>query len=169
MGSGGWIALMAIFFVGIIVIACVAGNKKRARLQEEGKIIKREDSFWKSAEYLTTVSNYTELRDAIKRADLTDLVGVTAEYDRGGRAQILFRCSHGWNGILELSGTTTDGKQNVYKLYFPAWRTMRYEVPQGLMQMNAFRTAIEKVFLDCDYDTTVQLRRMELKTKTDFI
>ena len=169
MGSGGWITFFVFSVLVLIgVIVGVSTRKKGKQLQEEGKIIKRTDSFWESEEYLTTVSSYAEIKSGIKRADLTEC-RVTTEYDCNGKAMILFRCSQGWNGVLALSGKTTDGKQNVFKLYFPAWRTLRYSIPAGATEMNMFRTAIEKVFLDNDYDTTVQLRRMELKTKTDFI
>ena len=169
MGTEGWI----IFFVfgSMIVIAVIVGvatYKKKKNLHADGKIINRSGDFWESAEFLTTVSSYAEIKSGIQRIDLASC-GVTAEYDLNGKAVIFFKCSHGWNGVLQLSGVTTDGKQNVFKLYFPAWRTIKYGFPAGAMEMNQFRTAIEKVFLDYDYDTTVQLRRMELKTKTDFV
>lgn len=168
MGSGGITFIIVAVMLGIAVIVGVVTYNKKKNLQEEGKIINRSGNFWESAEFLTTVSSYAEIKSGIKKTDLASC-GVTAEYDFNGKAAIFFKCSHGWNGVLQLSGVTTDGKQNVFKLYFPAWRTIKYGFPAGAMEMNQFRTAIEKVFLDYDYDTTVQLRRMELKTKTDFV
>ena len=168
MGSDGITFVIVAVVLGIGVIVGVVTYNKKKNLQEEGKIINRPGDFWESAEFLTTVSSYAEIKSEIQKSDLASF-GVSMEYDFNGKAAIFFKCSHGWNGVLQLSGVTTDGKQNVFKLYFPAWRTVKYGIPAGMMEMNQFRTTIEKVFLDHDYDTTVQLRRMELKTKSDFI
>ena len=97
MGSGGWITFFVFSVLVLIgVIVGVSARKKGKQLQEEGKIIKRTDSFWESEEYLTTVSSYAEIKSGIKRADLTEC-RVTTEYDCNGKAMILFRCSQGWN------------------------------------------------------------------------
>ena len=163
-----WEWAVALIIVGIIVIVFVIAGKRGQKLREEGKMITRNAAFWESCEYLSTACDYQEIKDGIKRADLSGC-DVSVQYDVNGSKLILFKSSHSWNAVLEWKGTANEGRQYVYELSFPAWKTMRYGTPYGLTQMNMLMTAVEKLFLSLDYDTTVQQRRKELKTRPDFI
>ena len=152
--------------VAIGVLVGVRMAKKNKALLQSGKIVARQAAFWEYAEYFLAEVSYEALRRVLLETDLRDC-GVSVTPDLEGRAQILFRCRHGWNAVLRWQGSRED--KNAFMLYFPAWKSSRYGAPYGLSEMNMLVTRVEQLFLDMDPDTEVQNRRLQTKTKRSFI
>lgn len=158
-------AILGGFVVFIVIVAVIAAGRNK-QLLESGKIVKRPMNFWENAEAFLTCADYETLRSAVLGTDLSDCA-VTVTPDLEGRAVILFQCRHGWNAALRWQGSR-EGR-NAFLFYFPAWKKGRYGAPYGASQMNMLATAVERLFLSLDPDTTVETRRLEIKTKTRLI
>ena len=159
------IVLIIVAVVGIGIAVGVSNAKKTDQMAREGKIIQRQMSFWERAEYFTTTATYEQVRAAVKNNSFSDS-SVEIYYNNGGKQAIVFKSSHSWNA--ELDCLETQGDKNKFKLYFPVWKTQKYGTPYNVNSMNAMVTSIEKIFLSIDPATTVENRKMEVKTKTKF-
>ena len=113
----------------------------------------------------TTTATYEQLKSAVKDGDFSSS-SVDIYYDADGQKAILFKSNHAWNAKIELFGE--QGDKNVFRLYFPAWKTQKYGTPYNINSMNAMVTSIEKILLSIDPATTVETSKMEVKTKTKF-
>ena len=149
--------------IAIIVIAVIVNVNKTKQLKNEGKIIQRQSAFWENAEIFTTCATYEQVKSAVKSSSYSES-SVTIEYDLGGQNRILFKSKHSWNASLEC--LEQQNNKTVFKLYFPAWKTSKYGAPYNVNSMNALLTSIEKIFLSIDPTTTVETRKLEIKTKT---
>lgn len=147
-------------FVIIIAVVVIIGLQRGKKLAAEGKIIKRQDSFWESAEYFTTNATINSFVSKVKSTDFSDCK-ITIEYHNSNRL-ILFKSNYAWNAAIEYQGVR-EGK-NIFKFSFPAYRTRR-GIPYRVDTMNIMETAIEKVFLSLDPQTLVETHRMKYKTK----
>ena len=152
--------------VAIGVLVGVSMVKKNKALMQSGKIVARQASFWEYAEYFLAEVSYEALRRVLLETDLQDC-GVSVTPDLNGRAEILFRCRHGWNAAIRWQGSREG--QNAFVFNFTAWRSSRYGAPYGLSEMNMLATRLEQLFLAMDPETQVQSRRMQTKTKRSFI
>lgn len=152
-------AIIAVFVV-IIAVVIYIGQQRSKRLLEEGKIVKRQTSFWESAEFFRTNATFDSVVNSIKSTDFSDCK-VTIEYDSTNQL-ILFKSSYAWNAAIEYQGMQED--KSVFKFSFPAYRT-RKGVPYRVDTMNMMETAAEKIFLSLDPQTTVETHKMKYKTK----
>ena len=166
MGENLMILAIVAIPVVIGVLVGVSTVKKSRQLLQSGKTVARQPSFWEYAEYFLTDVSYEALRRVLLETDLQDC-GVSVTPDLNGRAEILFRCRHGWNAVIRWQGSREE--KNAFMIYFPAWRSSRYGTPYGFNQMNMLLTRVEQLFLAMDPDTAVQNRRMQTKTKRSFI
>lgn len=166
MGENLMILAIVAIPVVIGVLVGVSTVKKSRQLLQSGKTVARQPSFWEYAEYFLTDVSYEALRRVLLETDLRDC-GVSVTPDLNGRAEILFRCRHGWNAAIRWQGSREG--QNAFVFNFTAWKTMRYSIPYGLTEMNMLMTRLEQIFLAMDPDTAVQNRRLQTKTKRSFI
>lgn len=152
--------LMILLIAGIIVAVVVIGQKRGKKLLAEGKIVKRQGSFWEYSELFTTTATYEQIVDAVKQTDFSDCQATAEYYD--AEKTILFKSSHAWNATVTFKGTS-EGK-NQLDFRFSAYRT-RKGIPYRVDTMNIMETAIEKIVLSIDSQTTVESHRMKLTVK----
>ena len=153
------IIIAVIAFIAIATYSKMQTNKK---LFEEGKIIKRRDSFWEDAEIFTTTASYEDVREAVSKTDFSDS-GVSITPDLDGDKAILFQSGGAWNAVIDC--LEENGGTYTHRFYFPAWQT-RNGVPNKLETMNVIMTSVEKMFLSLDPTVTVETRRQQVKTKS---
>ena len=152
--------LIILIFVAIIAIFVVFFKKRNEKLMSEGKIIQRKTSFWEEAEYFITSSTFNDIAYSVKSTDLSDCK-VSIEFDSENRL-ILFKSSYSWNAAIQFQDSL-NGK-NLFKFSFPAYRT-RNGVPYRIDTMNVMQTAVEKILLSLDPQTTVETHRIKYNTK----
>lgn len=156
--------------LGIIII-CVAvvgtlyflANRETNGLIQEGKIIKRNKSFWEEKEIFEMDAPYEAVLAAARNIDYKS-TETSADYNYGGKKIIFFRSSHAWNAALKYLGMS-EGK-HLYSFSFTNWKG-KNGVPNETT-MNMFLTQIEKMLLTLDPETMVETHMMELKTETSF-
>ena len=103
-----WLIILIIAAaVGIGIAVGVSNAKKTNQMAREGKIIKRQMSFWESAEYFTTTATYEQVKAAIKNNSFSDS-SVEIYYNNGGKLAIVFKSSHSWNAELDCLETQGD-------------------------------------------------------------
>ncbi|MBQ6380604.1 MAG: hypothetical protein IJJ41_03260 [Clostridia bacterium] len=146
--------------VVLFAVAIIVGVLRNRKLVQEGKIIKRQGSFWESAELFITQAAFDQVLRSLSRTDLRDCK-VTAEHSSGSR-YVVFRSSHAWNAALEYKGSNNG--IHYYEFSFPAYRT-RNGVPYRPDTMNVMETAVEKTFLAIDPRTRVENHRLQFKSK----
>ena len=152
-------------FLVIIGIAVAVGVSRNKKLVSEGKIIKRNISFIKSAETFTlTGGDFTNVVAALKAMDIS---GIGVGWESKGETQtVIFRSKHGWDA--QLSALASDDEKYRYSFQFTRWQTSN-GVPQRADTMNMLLTAIEKAFLSLDPNTQVTTAPIKVKTKSSFI
>lgn len=156
-----WIIIIAAVAIGLII--GISNGMKTKKLAEEGKIIHRQSSFWESKEFFTTSATYKQIKEKI-RDNSFDSCPVSIQFDNNGRQSVLFK-SGTWSASLDC--LDTQGDKEVFRFNFLQWDTRR-GIPYGLDSMNVLMTTIEKIFLSIDPATTVETRKMEVKSKTKF-
>lgn len=156
-----WIIFLII--IAVVVIITVANINKKKQLQAEGKTIYRDVGFWNNKELFTTAATYDQVKTSVKNNSF-DGCSVSIQYDVNGKQSIVFRSST-WNA--ELNCLETQGDKNLFWFCFTTWDA-RHGYPYGENSMNILMTTIEKIFLALDPSTTVENRKMEVKTKTKF-
>ena len=152
-------ATVIILTIVIVVGIVVAKYFMNKRLTEEGKIVERKGTFWEEEHLFTTTATYEAVREAVGKTSFSDCkADVYPDYN--GEKSILFKSIDAWNAEVEYCGEQ-DGKHQ-FKFSFLVWK---YD---GTYSMNIILTTIERLFLSLDPSTTVQTRRMQVKTKTKF-
>lgn len=154
--------LIIVFLIGIaiIAIAVAIGQKRGKKLLAEGKIVKRQSSFWERSELFTTTATLEDIVERVKTTDFSDCKA-SFEYFENDKL-ILFKSSHAWNATVTYKGT--ESGKNLFDFRFNAFQT-RNGIPYRVDTMNMMETAIEKIILHLDPQTTVETHTMKLKTR----
>lgn len=158
-------AAIIILLIIIIVPACVIANNKRNELLSDGKILDRRPDFVKKAEIFTInrMENYSKIIDGVMAFDYSD---IKCSLD-GDKAKQTYRFKGAdWNAHLWLVKTTDSNF--IYRFEFGEW-SERNGIPYSGIPMNKLLTAIEKMFVSIDPNTTVSSEIIEYKTKHSFL
>lgn len=154
-----WEIVLFVAFVAFIVIVCVLGGKRTKKLQDEGKIVDREYDFYKYETYFFTRAAFLAVYNVVKMTDFSD---AKVKISQNGEKSILFQSSDGWNAHLYYKGEH-DGKK-IYGYSLTSWETLKGCMMNSI-SANIMQTAIEKMFLLLDPNTTVESHKMQLKRR----
>jgi len=134
-----WLAL-AIIIIFIVVVAVVA--KSRAEKQiAEGKTIKRDISFVRTAEIFTLTGVTTAMvAEKLKALNYSE-IGAAVE---GSKGTYHFKGRGNW--AAQLSLIEQEGEIYKYKFQFTRWETS-HNLPMHADRMNMLLTSVEKMFL----------------------
>ena len=159
--------MVAFIIIVIVVIGIAVGvnaMQNTKSLAQEGKIIQREMNFHENKEVFETSASYKDICQKINETDLSG-AKVSIYLDFEGGNNVFFKSADSWNAILEQCGEE-EGK-NKFQFFFTAWKTGRYGIV-NTVSMNALITAVEKIILSIDQETTVETHKMQIKTKHKF-
>lgn len=153
---------LIIFLILIVVVILGAAAAKNKKLTSSGVIAQRDMGFWESAELFFTGCTFEEFTKAIRASEpLLTQYKVALEYHPEEEI-VTFKAKGAWNALIESLGES-EGKQNL-RFSFAAWN-QRNGMPNGMLSMNVTLTAVEKAILSVDPKTTVETRKLKLKTK----
>ena len=153
-----WVVVGVVAVVmGIIIYFSMQTHKK---LVSEGKIISRRTDFMENAEEFTlTAVDPARVTEAVKNMDYAAMrTGMKGSSEH----QPFDFTGNGWSA--QLRRLSSDGAQTVYRFSFTSWKT-RNGLAQDALHMNELMTAVEKLFVTLDPNTTVREVPLELHTK----
>ncbi|MBQ6469161.1 MAG: hypothetical protein IJJ50_03800 [Lachnospiraceae bacterium] len=159
-----WVLIIGLSAI-IFGIAIAVGNSRQKELMSEGKIVKRDYSFWENMEIFSTGIPYAAVLNAVRNTDYSDLKADVYP-NVNGQAAVLWKSSHAWNAKLLYAGENA-GRQ-IYRFSFTGWRT-RNGSPYRPDTMNMMMTRIEKMILAMDPSATVETHKMQLKSRPRFL
>lgn len=146
----------------ILALVCAWALPKHKKLVESGTIAERKMRFWENAQVFSTVCTYDTIAKSIGSAEAAlSQHGVEVGYS-ADKQLIGFRSGDSWKAIMESKGMQ-DGK-NLFQFSFTSWRA-RNGIPYGSLEMNVTLTAVEKAILSSDPQATVEMHKLQLKSK----
>lgn len=159
----GTFMVIILISVAVIGVAAYFGQQRANRLVSEGKAIKRNADFYKSAEIFTVSGvDYDSLKSEVNKTDFSELK--TDIYSgNDGKKEILFKSKYEWNAQISYLGE--ENGQYKYQFCFTAWNAY-HGTPPRLDTMNMMETKVEKMFLRLDAQAKVVTEEMKLTTKS---
>lgn len=146
-------------FVGICVIAGYFGVKKNKKLIAEGKIIKRNASFYKNKQFFKAFINDQQafFSALTASAQNTGVCSLSGDYN----STMVYR-GRSWTARLDRLQSDDGSLMFAYALtQFDEYRGM----PKHMVDFNIMLTAIEKVFVQFDPNTQITEQAINFKTK----
>lgn len=158
--------LAIIISVPIIAVCIVYGMKMGGELRAQGKIVKREASFYeREFVYATPVFDLNALVEAVRRINFADAgAGVGWRIDASRQAVVFTNPSAQFEAQLQ---ALPDGAgEHRFRFCFTHWRS-RKSMTQGLTAMNCLMTALEKAMLWLDPYVTVRSQVRQIKSRSE--
>lgn len=156
--------MVLILGCGLLAVAVFIGQQRSKKLEDEGKIVKRDASFIESAEVFTlSGGDFADLVPALEKMNLS---GTGASWEsKGATRTVYFKSGHGW--AAQLQALESDSEKSRYSFQFTNWQT-RKGMPWRVDTMNMLLTSVEKAFLSLDPSTQVETTRIKTKSKPSF-